>query len=121
MADNVLPIRADISPALRPEVLDKHANVLTGRAAPVLNAARQSLTTLCQQMALIHDARRAAFDAHSNPNALRQLQAAKDGRGKAPPNTYMARDGQMALTLPLQAAREFNTAADAVLRRPGRA
>ena len=53
--NNVLPIRADISPALRPEVLDRHAPVLTGRGARVLGHARQSLTTLCQQMALIHD------------------------------------------------------------------
>ena len=54
-----LPLRVDISPSLRPELMDRHSEVLKGKEN-VLAAAKNAMTGFHKEIALIKDAKAAA-------------------------------------------------------------
>jgi hypothetical protein len=126
MADNdntLPPIRADISMALRPEMLNPHAAVLKAegsRCGPALDGAQRALGAMHTELALMADARASAFESIS-PIAKREIallnQGQSKGKMKAPPGTYVGPDGKLAIHLAPEVAREFNTAAELAFKR----
>jgi hypothetical protein len=117
------PIRADVSMALRPEILNPHAAVLKAegsRGGPALDGAQRALGAMHTELALINDARTSAFESIS-PVVKRQIalinQGQDKGKMKAPPGTYVGPDGKLAIHLDATVARDFNTAAEIAFKR----
>jgi hypothetical protein len=111
-----LPIRTDVSPALRPEIIEHRSAVLTGRSQGAFTAAKTALEHLYKNASLAAVAKEEAYAAQRTPHNLRNLQLIREGKLK-PTNNVVMKGASIELALPPSDARALNEAMEFGFRR----
>jgi hypothetical protein len=116
MAPKSQPIRTDVSPALRYEIISHREAALSGRSKLAYVAAQDALWHLYENQGLTMQAKKEAMAAERTPSRLRDLQMVRDGKMK-PTNGMVLKGAQIELALRPAEAKALNEAIELGFRR----